>query len=1203
MEHKNKSKKWIIFLVTGIVLLAAVAGTVIGLRLTDRPDAPQETTSPTEDGDFNFVIDDVREPVTEEFQGQEKESNHILDAMVLGLWNDARVNGGSLGPRKSYDNKKASRWNPSACTGFLGDPSIVYLLDGYYNMDTWEMIFTVRESFFRIYVSKDGQDFRLLQDVNKENYKDFYATEDDKFIFTLNTAEAKDVVFVKIVFTGSNSDNNSPWVSLNAVKCVGERLSDGPQEMPEFYDPYKITPMELKYHKLIGSWFKDQQDVPDLAPEKTYDGNIYSAWNPGAQVRFEGDPGIIYKLADVQNIGKIQIYFGKYKHYFDLYVSKTDGNYQKVASISFANEDEAYTQDQNGAYICTLDGLNLTDIEYVKLMFTGRDDGGNWIVMNEVILHEEGAAGASTSWMLRTEPLSTHPWISGSQLVGQWKNDRNKDLKWSRYQTYDRDVATFWNPEAQANYAGQPGVVYTLQKAMNLNKLQLTFGKDIYYFDVFTSTDGKNYTQLADISHANADEAYTKGANGTYICTLEGMQLKGVKAIKVVFTGRKTANAWVSLYEVDVSEKGATGVDTSWMMRTEPVSKHPVIDSVKLIGSWNQDRKDDARWGLMQTIDEDKTTFWNPEAMPNYSGEPGVVFTLKQAMNIKKMTFDFGANVHYFDVLVSADSSSYTQIAKISAANEERAYASGSGLCTLDGLELSNIKYVKLQFTGRQNGKFWVSFYEADFSKDGTSGLDTSWMLNTTIGHATIATAEPIGLWNNLQANSSWSVDKTFDGKNSTFWNPEAMPNYSGEPGVIFTLKQAMNIKKMTFDFGANVHYFDIFVSADGESYTQIAAINSVNENKAYAEGSGLCTLDGLALTDIRFVKILFTGRQNGKFWVSFYEADFSAEGADGLDNSWLLGQEEAPEQETVIIESAAVNGTWVTSQENTAYGPQKSCDSDVSTFWNPGANPAYAGKPGIVYTLNKYCDLASLVMTFGTRYFFFDVEVSVDGNTYTQIASVTPDNHTDYYTDGYVCTIDELTADFTKYIKITFTGDSQNRCWVSLYDVALTGSASEGTPVIPDVPETQQAPVIVSGVPTGNWVMDRIGSASVAPEYSYDDSLSTMWNPQAEAGYPGEPGIIYTLDDVYDITQLQLVHKHRHYYYTVAVSTDGVSYTTIATVDASTAPALYSADNTCTLAVNAENVQYIKLIFTGNAQAGNTFASLYDIAVSGTQQ
>jgi len=1028
MGNKNKHKKILVILLT-VVLLLTVA-------------ACAETE---DDKPFAFEINDVREPVIEQIIEQEKESNHILDAAVLGLWNDARTNGGSYSPRKSYDNKKASRWNPAACVGYLGDPAIVYLLDGYYDMDAWEMIYTAREYFFDLYVSKDGKDFRLLQSVTKENYQEFYVTDGDKFIFTLDTPDAKDIAFIKVLFTGSNHVNNSNWVSLNAVKCIGQRLGDGPEELPEFDDPYKITPMELRSYELTGTWLTDQKNVSDFAPEKSFDGNIYSGWNPGAPGRFAGSPGIIYRLADAQDIGKIEFYFGKYKHYFDVYVS-TGGNYKQIASISFANEAQAYTMDKNGAYICTLDGLNLKDIEYIKLIFTGRDDGGFWVVLNEVILHEIGTEGVSTSWMMRKEPLSNHPWIAGSKLIGKWNNDRQKDLKWSRYSSYDKD------PE----------------------------------------------------------------------------------------------------------------------------------------------------------------TFWNPEAMPNFAEEPGIVFTLKKSMNLKKMELNFGKNVHYFNVFVSEDGAEYTQIARICADNEDQAYAAEKALCTLDGLALENIKYVKLVFTGRQNGNPWVSLYEVSLSEDGASDLDTSWMMPAVFEHPTILSGEPVGAWQNNQEGTANSLLASFDSSVSTMWNPGAQSGFPGDPGAVYTLKKAVNIKKMQFDFGTNIYYFDVFVSTDGTAYTHIAEIDADNESKAYTTGTGLCTLDGLSLENVQYVKLIFRARKTGLPWVTLYDVVLSEEGTDGLDISWMLpensgsGEEEPenPDGGNVGITSANLTGQWANAQEGTSYGPASSYDGNTATFWNPGANGGYAGKPGVVYTLANWYDLTKLQMTFAVRYFYFDVAVSADGSTYTSIASVTADNYATYYTDGYVCTIDGLTAQYVKYIKITFTGDSQNRCWVSFNEFDAVGEVSQGEPEIPDTPEDPEKPkipTIISGTPVGTWVMDRVGSASVPPEASFDGSITTMWNPQAETGYPGEPGIVYTLDGTYDITRLQLVHKHRHYYYTVAVSADGESYETVATVDATTAPGYYSADNICTLALDAKNVKYIKLTFTGNAQAGNVYAALYNIAVEGT--
>ena len=1176
MESKSNSKKKLRLLLSGVLLLTIVAGLGIGLMLSK------------DDGAFAFDVKPVRHYEFEEVEEKEQESNHILDATVLGLWNDGRLDGGSFGPAKSYDNKKASRWNPNACTDFVGDPAIVYLLDGYYDMDTWEMMYTVRECFFDMYVSKDGKDFKLVKQVTKDNYKKVYAEDGDKFICTLDNLDAKDIAFVKIVFTGSNHEKNSPWISLNAVKCIGTRLGDGPEEMPEFDDPYKITPMDLEYYELIGEWHEDQTKQPAVGPEKVYDGNIYSSWNPGVKARFEGDPGIIYKLRNAQDIKKMQLYFSKYKHYFDVYVSKDGKSYTPVAKISFANEDKAYTQDKNKAYICTLDGLALKDIQYIKLMFTGRDDGGLWLLLNEVVLHEEGASGIDTSWMMKTEPDSKHPWIAACKLIGKWKNDREKDLSWTRYKTYDEDMNTFWNPEAEVDYVGEPGIVYTLKKAMNLKKLQFNFGKNIHYFDVFVSKDGTSYTQIAEIVAKNENKAYTVDENGIYTCTLDGLDEKDVKYIKIIFTNRKNRSNWVSLYETIISDTGTNGLDTSWMMPSK--YGHPSIKTVDVIGEWKEDRATSASWSKEKVFDEDNVTFWNPEANASYVGEPGIIFTLNKAMNLQKMQFDFGKNVHYFDVFVSRDGETYTQIADISATNEKKAYANGTGLCTLDGLTLENIKYVKLVFTGRKTGSTWVSFYEASFSTEGTSGLDTSWMLpggsgdggdTTDEGNVVIKSSSLVGQWLNAQVGTSYSPLESYDDNKGTFWNPGANSGYAGAPGIVYTLENEYDITKLKMTFDIRYFYFDVEVSTDGSTYTPIASVDATNYATYYTDGY-ICTIDNLSAKNVKYIKFVFTGDSQNRCWISFNELDAYGEIS-----------EDSSEDAAITIVSGTPVGEWNMDRVGSAsVPPEFSYDDSQTTMWNPEAKTGYAGNPGIVYTLDKEYDLTEITLVHKHRHYYYSVAVSADGESYTTIATVDATTAPNYYTTDNTCVL-AVDAKNVKYVKLTFTGNAQNgNLYLALYDVSLKGSVS--------APKEPVKPVITNGVPVGEWNVDRVGSASVPPLNSYDNSQSSMWNPEAKDGYAGNPGIVYTLDQAYDLTKLTLVHKHRHYYYSVEVSADGESYTTIATVDATTAPNYFNSDNTCVLTVDAKNVKYIKLTFTGNAQAGNKYVALYDISLEG---
>lgn len=72
------------------------------------------------------------------------------------------------------------------------------------------------------------------------------------------------------------------------------------------------------------------------------------------------------------------------------------------------------------------------------------------------------------------------------------------------------------------------------------------------------------------------------------------------------------------------------------------------------------------------------------------------------------------------------------------------------------------------------------------------------------------------------------------------------------------------------------------------------------------------------------------------------------------------------------------------------------------------------------------------------------------------------------------------------------------------------------------EIEETNPEITIASYTFTGSWVYNRNGDTAIGPEMSYDGNESTKWNPGANTGYNGEPGIIYTLDGWYDLETVQ---------------------------------------------------------------------------------
>lgn len=139
------------------------------------------------------------------------------------------------------------------------------------------------------------------------------------------------------------------------------------------------------------------------------------------------------------------------------------------------------------------------------------------------------------------------------------------------------------------------------------------------------------------------------------------------------------------------------------------------------------------------------------------------------------------------------------------------------------------------------------------------------------------------------------------------------------------------------------------------------------------------------------------------------------------------------------IVGNWSDSRVWPDGNEDASVGPKKSYDGNMGSKWNPCATTGYANGPGIVYKLAGTCNLSNIICTFGNREYFFDVYVSADGESYTQIASITKGNMSSMY-DELTCTVDANAAKGVQYIKLIFTGSnsSDNNQYVNLLEVAL---------------------------------------------------------------------------------------------------------------------------------------------------------------------
>ena len=135
--------------------------------------------------------------------------------------------------------------------------------------------------------------------------------------------------------------------------------------------------------------------------------------------------------------------------------------------------------------------------------------------------------------------------------------------------------------------------------------------------------------------------------------------------------------------------------------------------------------------------------------------------------------------------------------------------------------------------------------------------------------------------------------------------------------------------------------------------------------------------------------------------------------------------------------------------------------------------------------------------------------------------------------------------------------------------------------PVTTFADETETGKVnITSSTLVGTW------KTSGDPTKAYDGNTGTRWNPQS-TGYESGEGIIFNLDNTYDLSQIKITVGSRYHYFDIYGSTDGVSYQPVVTVDASNYATYYLTDYVCTIDnLNTKNVQYLKVLITGNSAA-----------------
>ena len=1090
----------------------------------------------------------------QEFVGIEENavSASIVDYKIIGTWVLDREASPSLAAPKSYDGDFDTAWQPQASGNYAGDPGIIYMLDGYYDLSNIALTFMNREYFFDLYTSSDGLNYTQLVSVNAENYTDYFTD----LTASMTGITAEDVGYIKVVFTASNSTDNNTFVNLKEVELAGIKLDkDAPTVIPDV--------AQIVDHQIVGNWVLDREDAPSLAAPKSYDGDLTTSWQPQASSAYADNSAIIYMLDGYYDISTLKLSFDKREYFFELYTSTDGKTFTQLVAVTAENYTDYYT-DIDAFFT----GLTATDVGYVKIVFTGSNstDNNTFITLKEVQL-----GGAKLDKDAPTAIPKTIA-IVDYLIEGTWVLDRENTPSLAAPKSYDGDLTTSWQPQASGNYAGTPSITYMLNGYYDLTDLELTFGNREYFFELYTSTDGLTYTQLAVVNADNYTDYYTD-----LTASFTGLTAKEVGYLKIVFTASNSTNnnTFITLKEIklagtELDEDAPTGIP----------SKAKIVD-YEIIGTWVLDRETTPSLAAPKSYDGDLATSWQPQASGNYAGTPGIIYMLNGYYDLSDFSVTFLNREYFFDLYTSADGINYTLLASVNATNYTEYFTDLTA--TLTGLNVKSVGYIKVIFTASNstNNNTFVNVKEVELT-----GVKLDKAAPTVIPtDAKITNYQITGSWVlDRETTPSLAAPKSYDGDLTTSWQPQASGAYAGNPSIVYMLDGYYDLMDLKLAFDKREYFFELYTSTDGVIFTQVAAVNATNYTDYYTDLTA--TFAGLEVKEVGYLKIVFTASNstNNNTFITLKEVQ-----ATGIKLD-----KDAP---TAIPNFASVAGhkvigTWVLDREDTpSLAPNKSYDGKMTVAWQPQASLDYVGDPGIIYMLDGYYDLSDMVLTFMNREYFFKLYTSTDGLTYSLIADVNIDTYTDYYS-GLTASFRSLTAKEVAYVKVIFTGSNSgdNNSYVNLYEIQFVGSKLDK-----DAPTAIPSTVsIASHSVLGTWANEDSDNVAL----SYDGENGTVWNPETTDYASGE-GVVYELNGACTLNQLQLNFGNRKMYMNISVSTDGAEYTSVAQVTAENADTYYDG-YVCTISdLNESNVCFIKVEFTGSSDETN-YVDLFESVAAG---
>ncbi|WP_204070726.1 discoidin domain-containing protein, partial [Sphaerisporangium krabiense] len=403
-----------------------------------------------------------------------------------------------------------------------------------------------------------------------------------------------------------------------------------------------------------------------------------------------------------------------------------------------------------------------------------------------------------------------------------------------------------------------------------------------------------------------------------------------------------------------------------------------------------------------------------------------------------------------------------------------------------------------------------------------------------TLTLTTVGQAPNLALNKPATAQSSeggHTPDKAVDTDPASYWAGGPVPQWwqVDLQGVY----QLSNVNVTNYFADSRSYQYNIQASVNGTTWTTVAT----KSNTSPATSAG----DSYPLNAVaRYLRVTMTFN--------------SANGSGHITNVVVNG---------VPALNLALNKPATAQSSEGGHTPDKAVDADPASYWAAGPVPQWWQVDlQDLYTL----DNVTVTNYYGdSRSYQYNIQASVNGTTWTTIATKSGTSPATSAGDSHAVNAQ------ARYLRVNMTSNSANSS-AHITNVIVNG---------------QKAPNLALGKPA----TAQSSEGGHTPDKAVDTDPASYW-----AAGPVPQWWQVDLQATYQLSNVTVTNYHgdtRSYQYNIQASTDGTTWTTIATKSGTT-PATSAGDSH---AVNAQ-ARYLRVTITSNS--ANTSAHITNMVVNG---